>query len=176
MYRDAQSLRVYFENLKKTARKQAVDDKLAIFKTGGGPSEAPKTDSVMEFTLSLLNPKTVHGLPNDADCNEPEAEIQIPSSPVPGPSGLNKFVEEIPLEIEDEVDLETFLAEKTSTPQNPKKQNFFSPISEKITPKIYAGRRRPISSRTELTSVYHNLAEEKINFIKVQKEILLKKK
>ncbi|CAG9770028.1 unnamed protein product [Ceutorhynchus assimilis] len=68
--RTKDSLRKLYENLKKNVRKQVVDEKKLLICTGGGPPPAkkPKAENdLKEQILSIVNSKTVYGLPSIFD-------------------------------------------------------------------------------------------------------------
>ncbi|EFN82177.1 UPF0439 protein C9orf30-like protein, partial [Harpegnathos saltator] len=60
-YRTTDSLKKFYENLKKETRKNAVEEKTEQFKTGGGRSAHKILDPVRETVLTLMNTKTVTG-------------------------------------------------------------------------------------------------------------------
>ncbi|KAK5649343.1 hypothetical protein RI129_000372 [Pyrocoelia pectoralis] len=59
--RTADSLKKYYENQKKTLRKNIADEKISLFQTGGGENVVKK-DPLDDITLSIVNKKTVLGL------------------------------------------------------------------------------------------------------------------
>lgn len=60
-YRDQNSLKKMFLNMKTAIRKEVADEKIELFKTGGGPSQIIN-NPLRDITLAAMNPKTVFGL------------------------------------------------------------------------------------------------------------------
>lgn len=58
-YRNTESLKKFYENLKKDTRKIAAQEKMELFKTGGGKPAQKILDPLHESVLSLMNTKTV---------------------------------------------------------------------------------------------------------------------
>ncbi|KAK9693064.1 hypothetical protein QE152_g34448 [Popillia japonica] len=69
-----QSLRKYYENLKKSIRKRAAKDRSEIYATGGGKADGyiTKDDDLL---LSLINKKTIYGLENPWDSDRLESTM-----------------------------------------------------------------------------------------------------
>lgn len=71
--RSKDSLRKYYENLKKNIRKDVAQENKTIRSTGGGPpTKKPKTEDHKDLLLSLISEKTVYGLnnPHDGDAQD----------------------------------------------------------------------------------------------------------
>lgn len=75
IFRSWQNLKLLYENQKKEIKKKKAEEKIEIFKTGGGPPATIVIDSEKdtdEVLASIINNKTIHGLDSqfDSDCNE----------------------------------------------------------------------------------------------------------
>lgn len=60
-YRTTESLKKFYENMKKETRKNAAQEKIELFKTGGGIPAHKVVDPMHESILTLMNTKTVEG-------------------------------------------------------------------------------------------------------------------
>jgi len=60
-YRTTDSLKKFYENIKKKTRKMAAQEKMKLFKTGGGRPVHKVLDPMHESILTLINSKTVKG-------------------------------------------------------------------------------------------------------------------
>jgi len=60
-YRTTESLKKFYENLKKDTRKMATQEKMELYKTGGGRPANKVLDPLHESVLTLMNTKTVEG-------------------------------------------------------------------------------------------------------------------
>lgn len=60
-YRTTDSLKKFYENMKKETRKMAAQEKMEQFKTGGGRPAHKVVDPMHESILALMNTKTVKG-------------------------------------------------------------------------------------------------------------------
>lgn len=67
VFRTPENLKNFFENQKRTAKKQAAECSASFRRTGGGIDKIPKEDPLLDVTLSILNKKTVYGLPTVFD-------------------------------------------------------------------------------------------------------------
>lgn len=65
--RSVDQLKSKYENLKTRARKCAAENKQYWRGTGGGPSQEPDWDPVIEAILRVINEKTVCGVQNPHD-------------------------------------------------------------------------------------------------------------
>ncbi|XP_050516283.1 uncharacterized protein LOC126891144 [Diabrotica virgifera virgifera] len=66
--RSADSLKKYYDNRKKELRKEKAQEKIEVYRTGGGPcAKPPKMESSDEVLLSMVNEKTVSGILNTFD-------------------------------------------------------------------------------------------------------------
>ncbi|KAG5865547.1 hypothetical protein JTB14_009256 [Gonioctena quinquepunctata] len=67
--RSMEQLKAKYENLKTKARKCAAENRGYYRGTGGGPTNEPDWDPVVEAVLRVINEKTVIGFhnPNDSD-------------------------------------------------------------------------------------------------------------
>nr|CAH7735093.1 unnamed protein product [Callosobruchus chinensis] len=67
--RTKESLRKFYDNLKKNLRKDVAEDKREIFKTGGGSQEM-EIDPTRNLLLDIVNQKSLFGLdtPFGGDC------------------------------------------------------------------------------------------------------------
>lgn len=65
-YRTKENLKKYYDNIKKTVRKEVAEEKHESNKTGGG-TFIVKNDPVKDLTLDLMNKKTVYGFQNNFD-------------------------------------------------------------------------------------------------------------
>ncbi|CAG9773628.1 unnamed protein product [Ceutorhynchus assimilis] len=74
-HRTKDSLRKLYENIKKNVRKDVAFEKREHIKTGGGPGDEPIWDATTELALSIMNHKTVNGLPNQYDLDAQDNEI-----------------------------------------------------------------------------------------------------
>ncbi|KAF5271167.1 hypothetical protein FQA39_LY18840, partial [Lamprigera yunnana] len=76
----AESLRKFYENKKKEVRKQQAELHQNIIKTGGGPPTKIENNTTDEILLSIMNQKTVSGLPffvnSDSDGNLPVSQYE----------------------------------------------------------------------------------------------------
>lgn len=68
--RSTEALKNFFKNKKKDVRQQAAAEKLSIKKTGSGPPLLIKKDATDDLLLSIMNKKTIYGLPNAIDSSE----------------------------------------------------------------------------------------------------------
>ncbi|XP_031330653.1 uncharacterized protein LOC116161445 [Photinus pyralis] len=75
--RTKDSLRKYYENLKRTVRKRVANDRLQLNRTGGG-AISTDTELWMDLLLNLINQKTVYGLVNIYDG---DADVSLPDTP-----------------------------------------------------------------------------------------------
>ncbi|KAL1492289.1 hypothetical protein ABEB36_012763 [Hypothenemus hampei] len=66
--RTIESLKKYYENLKKEGRKTVAHNKLEIKKTGGGSADLQNSIH-QDLLLSIINKKTIFGLVNPFDCD-----------------------------------------------------------------------------------------------------------
>nr|CAI5832607.1 unnamed protein product [Callosobruchus analis] len=69
--RSKEALKKYYDNIKKTVRKEVADEKREMFKTGGGTVQYV-SNPVKELALGLMNVKTVKGLSNEFDSDAVE--------------------------------------------------------------------------------------------------------
>lgn len=78
--RSKDSLKKFYDNLKKNARKCVAEEKREITKTGGGQTKISSSkDPNIELCLSIMNRKTVFGLENpyDGDAMQSTMEAEI---------------------------------------------------------------------------------------------------
>ncbi|XP_077266405.1 uncharacterized protein LOC143899751 isoform X1 [Temnothorax americanus] len=66
-FRSAEVLKSCWENLKKKTRKFFADERIQLYKTGGGPCES-QTDIVLERVRDIIKP-SVEGIKSDFDCD-----------------------------------------------------------------------------------------------------------
>uniref|UniRef100_A0A6P7GRA9 Regulatory protein zeste n=1 Tax=Diabrotica virgifera virgifera TaxID=50390 RepID=A0A6P7GRA9_DIAVI len=83
--RSADSLKKYYDNRKKELRKEKAQEKIEVYRTGGGPcAKPPKMESSDEVLLSMVNEKTVSGILNtfdgDSEVTNEDIDISIPST------------------------------------------------------------------------------------------------
>lgn len=78
IYRNKDVLKRFYENKKKELRKKVAETKMELKKTGGGPPPDENKDPFDDVLLSIVNEKTVSGLPSefggDVSDEEPIAE------------------------------------------------------------------------------------------------------
>lgn len=75
--RSKDSLRKYYDNIKKSLRKDIAEEKKEVQKTGGGGYQV-FVDPINELALGIVNPKTVFGLSNPYDTDlTAEEEITL---------------------------------------------------------------------------------------------------
>lgn len=73
------SLRKYYENIKKTIRKEVAEEKKKWKQTGGGPKKPDSTqDASKELVLGLINQKTIYGL-NTSFGDDADIDVSIGS-------------------------------------------------------------------------------------------------
>lgn len=60
-YRATESLKKFYENMKKDTRRNAAQEKIELYKTGGGKPAHKILDPMHESILTLMNTKTVKG-------------------------------------------------------------------------------------------------------------------
>lgn len=65
--RSKESLRKYYDNIKKMVRRDVANERKELHETGGGPNDQPPDDPTRELALGLMNEKTVFGLHNPYD-------------------------------------------------------------------------------------------------------------
>lgn len=174
VYREAQNLRIYFDNIKKQTRKLAADERLSLKKTGSGPPDCAAIDSVTELTMSLLNNKTVHGYETRFDCDDPQPGTS--NQTIIHNEDISQEIEDIPVLIEGEN--EEIVVEGIDW-SRAKAAHLKTPPSKKLKSqeqKEWTKRRRPLTVRSELNDSYKELIEEKKFFFQLQNEMLQRKK
>lgn len=67
VFRTQENLKNFYENQKRSAKKQAAECSASFRRTGGGIDKIPKEDPLLDITLSIMNKKTVYGLPTAFD-------------------------------------------------------------------------------------------------------------
>lgn len=66
--RNKKSLRAKYEDLKKAVKKKLANNRMELFKTGGGQAQTKNLTNVEEQMLSML-PSMIHGLSSPWDCD-----------------------------------------------------------------------------------------------------------
>ncbi|KAI4470017.1 hypothetical protein MML48_1g04668 [Holotrichia oblita] len=176
IYRDMTSLKKMYMNMKKVVRKEVADEKMEIFKTGGGPSCTKVHNPLKEITLETINAKTVTGLDNifDGD-NCTETDIDLANSNI---SNATEEMETI------------YIMGEASTSQSQtwnkwKSDNLKLPVSSPLKRKAAeedcpkSSRRRPAATTalnsSNLSKLYSDLAEQRLDCVQLEKNILEKK-
>ncbi|KAJ8948080.1 hypothetical protein NQ318_008431 [Aromia moschata] len=171
-FRDGQSLKKTYLNIKMAVRKEVADEKIETFKTGGGIPSKSTSNPLRDITLQTMNEKTVFGLNNefDSDANKINNDASISENDC----------ETIYLEVEDHIENENSwskwkandLKKPTSSPLIPKFAN-----GENLTP--HSSRRRPAATMTlqssNIAKIYNELAEKRLEVAEVELEILKNK-
>ncbi|KAG5879955.1 hypothetical protein JTB14_024548 [Gonioctena quinquepunctata] len=76
--RNKESLKKFFDNMKKNVRKEIAAERNEVVKTGGGKSESKLgRDPTIDLALTIMNEKTVYGLVNHFDSDYTPKEQQI---------------------------------------------------------------------------------------------------
>ncbi|KAG5873421.1 hypothetical protein JTB14_015921 [Gonioctena quinquepunctata] len=76
--RNEESLKKFFDNIKKNVRKELAAERKEVVKTGGGNSESKLgRDPTIDLALNIMNKKTVYGLVNHFDSDYTPKEQQI---------------------------------------------------------------------------------------------------
>lgn len=65
--RSKDSLRKFYENMKRTVRKDVANERYETIKTGGGP-RVHSTDATKDLVLNLVNKKTVYYIEKQVPC------------------------------------------------------------------------------------------------------------
>lgn len=76
-YRNKDSLRRLYENIKKDLRKKMANEKANIIKTGGGSSYITIYDELEEILIRIINEKTLVGLKSKWDCDADDSPIPV---------------------------------------------------------------------------------------------------
>ncbi|XP_050509400.1 uncharacterized protein LOC126886483 [Diabrotica virgifera virgifera] len=133
--RSADSLKKYYDNRKKELRKEKAQEKIEVYRTGGGPcAKPPKMESSDEVLLSMVNEKTVSGILNtfdgDSEVTNEDIDISIPST-------FKNDEVELSFELDDEEDMqETPAADTTENSSRTKHTEWesYSPADLKKSP------------------------------------------
>ncbi|KAI4455588.1 hypothetical protein MML48_9g00001464 [Holotrichia oblita] len=155
--RTKESLKNFYENKKKETRKAAAMERCDRLKTGGGPSSYTTTDPTIDLTMSIINQKSVVGLPSifDNDAEENEENIVI------------KFVN---VEEENQLDWGDFKASQLKTPVSSK-------LRQPENNKNWSARRRPTLTNTAtVAKKYEEWVDAKKEVTLLQLELLKEEK
>ncbi|CAH1106928.1 unnamed protein product [Psylliodes chrysocephalus] len=74
--RSVQSLQIFYKNKKKDVRQKVADEKCSTKKTGGGPSKVFQRDQTEELVHSLMNIKSIYGLPCSHDSDAISSSLE----------------------------------------------------------------------------------------------------
>ncbi|XP_055842578.1 uncharacterized protein LOC129909529 [Episyrphus balteatus] len=195
-YRSGESLKRFYANYKGETRKEAAQEKFSCLQTGGGKQFKP-TDPNFELAISIMNPKTVHGLENefDGDSQSNERSENIDNNPNQNndwssykPSMLKKGINpklkppiqstcDPKLSEANEQSISGEDVEKEKTPKVIMSKGFkksFESINQEInTP--WMSKKRPVASsvpNTKITEQYTELSRIKIELAKLQYDTL----
>ncbi|KAI4454122.1 hypothetical protein MML48_10g00001243 [Holotrichia oblita] len=136
-------------------------------KTGGGPSSYTTTDPTIDLTMSIINQKSVVGLPSifDNDAEEDEENIVIKFVNDDAPDVGNLIVEE-----ENQLDWGDFKASQLKTPVSSK-------LRQPENNKNWSARRRPTLTNTAtVAKKYEEWVDAKKEVTLLQLELLKEEK
>ncbi|KAK5648389.1 hypothetical protein RI129_003281 [Pyrocoelia pectoralis] len=177
IYRDVQSLKKTYSNIKMQVKKAAADEKTEIYKTGGGRKRECNEPVLMELMLDTINKKTVYGFQNQFDNDY---------------HPLDNAGESV-LEQQNIGDANNEYNEHSWS--RPKPTNLKLPLDPNLKKKVAAGssekhcdnlleaatppkvsRRRPTGAvalhSSELAKIYSEVGQQKLEVTKLEKAIL----
>ncbi|XP_069684686.1 myb/SANT-like DNA-binding domain-containing protein 3 [Periplaneta americana] len=95
--RNHENLKTYYENVKRKTRKMYAEEKVQLYKTGGG-SFKPSSSGSMEKVMALIEP-TINPLPNQHDSDAPYQDVtqvlDLPCDVVMDGNSVDTAVEEM---------------------------------------------------------------------------------
>ncbi|VEN52420.1 unnamed protein product [Callosobruchus maculatus] len=183
-FKDWQSLKIKYNNLKRKTKLKFSENKLNITQTGGGPYREVKIDPVNLAIKDIIGPQ-LDGFSNIYD-NDADERIEEPEKMIQIVVNENTNLENMAIDDEN-INLECVASDDNDAAQEKDNVNQkdchdgadnrncwakYTPqtLRTPVTRKLKARRLKTNTGGTKYVGIQYQLMQEKLEFVKLQKE------